>query len=110
MPITNQEIDDLLVTAFEGGINYWAEKIKCPLLMYPVTCVSEGATVIITLREPHDEAGTWEYTLTKGNVMKGIRRAAEQMGQSTTHFVENHDIEGADIAVQFALFDEIVYG
>ena len=114
MTLTQEMVGDILCTAFEGGITYWAESQEPSEwpdgAEWSHETLPRGATIKITLHEPHDEADTKSYTLTLPAFEQGIRRAAQHMGESIERFYENHDAVGADIAVQFALFDEIVYG
>jgi hypothetical protein len=118
MTITNEQIDDILASAFEGGINYWAGKAE-PEGDFPAgaefasEAVSRGGTVILHHDDPKtgdDGDFTARSKLVAANVRDGIRKAAKQMGQSTEAFLEDYDASGADIAVQFAIFGEVVYG
>lgn len=59
------------------------------------------------------EEDTTERTcrsLTRVKLESGIRKAAQHRGLTVRRFLDEQDADDADIAVQFALFGEIVYG
>jgi len=106
--ITNKMISDILVTCFEGGSNYWVEEVRLP------DEVPEGATYA---SDVPGLGGTIQVVDFEGPrpvdreiMVQGIIMAANYMGLSVEDFYENHDAESADIALQFALFGEIIYG
>ena len=105
--ITPQDMADLLVAALEGGINYWADSAipeSWPSeAKYASDVLQFGAAITI-------QADGADYTLTAENFELGIRKAADHHGQSVRKFIDDHDSERADSAVQFAIFGELVYG
>ena len=115
-----QHIDDLMVTALEGGINYWCRKAKiisCPrpedlaenvaaenVLASDV--ISKGGVLEMYDAESNDK---WELTLEK--FLKGLKWYCEKFGYTDMEdLIDNHDADTADSIVQYALFDEIVFG
>lgn len=117
--ITDTMVDDILTTAMEGGSSYWTREVRViggfpnvPSTMFPeagdVVYASECLTKGRNLRWTDDE-GT-RHTLTLAKMKRGIRKAAEHFGQTPAAFYDDHDATGADVAVQFALLGEIVYG
>jgi hypothetical protein len=114
--ITGEDVDDIVTTALEGGCNYWCD--KATLLdndykgaTYASEAVSKGGTLILHVN--HDgEAwdGETPKPLTRENMESGIKRAAIHFGKSVRVFLENQDAIYADVAVQFAVFDKIIFG
>jgi len=114
--ITPQMAEDILVTAIEGGINYWVDELDTSKVRYwdMEEILREGEKSRPLFRDGgmlwlQTEEGDW-YNFGVDAVIRGIRKAAAHYGQSVRNFYEDHDAEGADVAIQFALFSEIVYG
>ena len=113
--ISNQDIDDLMVTALEGGINYWCGKATITKLP---AGVKDGEEVIasdmisrdgvLTLFDA-ESADKWE--LTREKFIKGLVKTIEwgDFG-NVQNLMDGHDAETADVLIQYALFDEIVFG
>ena len=106
--IEHQLIDDIIVTALEGGINYWAD--RCRILTYgdakegdpASTVVAKGGT--ITIREAETEK---IYVLNRDMVLKGISKFIKEQKDFTD--CADLDANDADLIVQYALFNEIVF-
>ena len=113
--IDNQMIDDILVAAMEGGINYWCVRAlpkdndyKKELGgEYASDVISRGGTLVFKLSEPFDESGKLEYELTLENFKKGCE--LNQKNNPTFDF-EEHDAGDADNIIQYALFGELIFG
>ena len=114
--ITDEMVTDIVVTAFEGGSNYWIQRIEYvvtpevkyePFVKYGQEpfWTNGGAINVIEDEEP----GT-PHLLTKRVMRKGIKAAAEHYGLTPERFHEEHDAETADVALQLALLGEVVYG
>jgi len=116
--VSDQMVDEILTTALEGGINYWAVKAtpshwpSGPSTLFPgdqdvfaSEVLTKGADLIITV---DGEDATQTLTLRK--MKAGIREAAKLRKMTVEEFHENHDAGDADLAVQFAVFGEAVYG
>ena len=115
--VTQEDIDDIMVTALEGGINYWCGKAEVdgPYLgEYASEQISRGGTLIL-----HDtEEGRMEQ-LTKEKLLQGIRLYAEQPKSCDIFETVDHelhidccmvDAEVADSIIQYAVFSEVFYG
>jgi hypothetical protein len=108
--ITNEIMDGILTTAFEGGSNYWIDRAEIvdPAPTVPYEYISEvpsrGGTLMIFLAN-----GDGYHLLNRTKLIKGIRRAAQEAHTTPRDFYENHDAGSADTALQFALFDEQIY-
>ena len=111
MKITNEDINDLVTCALEGGINYWCEKAeitKQPTEEYEFASDVIGIGGEITL---HDAESDDTWVLDKEKFLKGVEKAIEHYEYADVEeLIDNHDAETADVIIQFAIFDEIVFG
>ena len=108
--ITQQQVDDLLCAAFEGGITYWCDNAAVEGIFpedatWAHETLTRGCNIAL-----HDYDDDMNYILTLGDFLKGIRMAANHWQQDVVTFLEDHDADSADAAVQYALFDRLVYG
>ena len=110
--LTQQDVDDIMVAALEGGINYWcreAEVVGEYLGEYASDQISRGGSLILYDAESSDK---WELTLEK--FLNGVKLYFEQgcHVQVEDNAIEIGDIDAgdADCIVQFALFGEVVFG
>jgi hypothetical protein len=122
--VTGEDIDNIVTTAFEGGITYWctrgAEVVKQPEDKeswdgWASTAISRGGEVKLF----DDEAGE-EFVLTKDKVINGVKMFLEckkHDPQYNAGVLEggrldcgNIDADVADIIIQYGLFEELVYG
>lgn len=110
--LIDPDIDDLMVTALEGGINYWCDLAKAKLVPdgieheYLSDLISRGGVI-----ELHDEVMDERYDLNLSKFLNGVTMACEHYGfNSAQELLENHDAEVADVIIQFAIFGEIKYG
>ena len=110
--LSQQDIDDIMVTALEGGINYWCRKAKV-VGEYLGECASEqisrGGTLVLYDAESSDK---WELTLEK--FLNGVKMYFEQgcHVQVEDNAIDAGDIDAgdADCIIQFALFGKEVFG
>ena len=123
---TSEEINDIIVTALEGGINYWCggativlttDKDKFPEFEGVLAEVSENvqyaSDVIgyggkLKLVDVEDEEEVWELDIEK--LLKGIEMYCKEFEISPSELMDSYDAESADSIVQYALFGELVYG
>ena len=110
---TQQDIDDILCSALEGGITYWcgeAEVVGEHLGDFASDQISRGG--ILKLYDNEDDAC---YELTLEKFQKGLQKFLEERGKEV---IDEHgaldttelDANDADLIVQYALFGEVVYG
>lgn len=111
--VTGEDIDDIMVSALEGGIAYWCE--RCEVVggyrgTYASEQISRGGTLIL-----HDEDGG--HVLTLETFLRGLRMWLELPDTSLAcidggdHMdTDAIDAEAADCIVQLALFGEVIYG
>lgn len=110
--LTQQDVDDIMVAALEGGINYWcreAEVVGEYLGEYASDQISRGGVLILHDAESPDE---WELTL--GKFLNGVKLYFEEgcHVQVNDGRIDAGDIDAndADCIVQFALFEKVVFG
>ena len=119
---TPEEINDLVVTALEGGINYWCGKANIfkskdgsfagvlpedqDKVKYASDIIGYGGTLILVDVEDNTEI----WTLTLDLMLKGIKMYCENENIALNELIDNHDADSADAIIQYALFDEIVFG
>ena len=121
LEISDSEIDDLMVTALEGGINYWCGSATIKRnadgsiegvdpeseVKYASDVISQGGTLILEdVEEPEEK---WE--LNKEKFLEGLASAIEwaEVG-SVESFIDGHDADWIDVLIQNALFKTIVFG
>jgi hypothetical protein len=114
--VTQQDIDDIMCAALEGGICYWcgrAEVVGEYLGEYASEQISRGGTLKLYDCEDMNEV----YELDRGKLLKGIKKAFEEGYYSEYEWCNGTvidtcqvDADVADVIVQIAVFDEVVYG
>ncbi len=114
--LTQQDIDDIMVGALEGGITYWCSSAEVVggeyLGEYASDQISRGGSLMLYDAESSDK---WELTLEK--FLNGVKLWL-QNGDDRYHALQKDgtldtgeiDGEMADLIVQYALFGELVFG
>jgi hypothetical protein len=112
--VTNEMVADFADTAREGGSNYWCDQLCCLQAPdRPLTYFGEklAAGAFYAAAEYDDDPTQREWhPLDAARMRTGIARAAEHFGRPIDVFHEQHDADEADVAFQFAILGEIVYG
>lgn len=123
VPVTKEDVTDIVVTAIEGGIGYWAclDNTGAEFASAPEDeAVSETTAKLllggkeVTFCDTEDEGEIWTLSLDK--LKNGLRLFAEggydhyHAFTSTGIDMSYLDAEMADIVFQLALFEEVVYG
>lgn len=113
--VTAEDMDDIMCAALENGICYWCDEaivVGTYLGEFASDQISRGGELILV-----DAEDGSEYLLTREKLLHGIQMAREQEyyrdyewwdGEKLDTY--NVDAEVADVIVQLALFDEIVFG
>ncbi len=117
--ISKTDVDDMIVTALEGGINYWAVSALPKNEDYReaegntdgyasgvLTC--GGSLMIETEEAPFRGSNETKFELTLDKFKKGWEKHIEE--SSGDFDLENYDAGDADAIVQYALFGELVFG
>lgn len=121
--VTPEDIDDIMVSALEGSMSYWANRTNVPkekrVAEWGYEQIARGGELHIHVVEPFDQNGTEWYVLTKEKFLKGLEIYLKEPKYSDCLEFVNHelridtcyvDADVADTIVQYALFGEIVYG
>lgn len=88
--ISKEDIDDIMVSALEGGITYRADKAepRCGIeFNFASDVISKGGSILI-----HDNEEDATYELTKAKLLQGIRMYAEQPKSSDIFEVIDHEL------------------
>ena len=111
--ITNEDIDDIMCAALEGGITYWcgkAEVVGDYLGEYAHEQISrDGALKLYDI----EDGSVYELTLFK--FLQGVRIYMENSDDPPIMYNNRIDAsfidaDAADSIIQYALFGDIVYG
>lgn len=117
---TNEDINDIMATALEGGITYWCGRVEVKDKdlkgqEYASDVISHDGTLLIYDSEDEDEV--WELTREKfiNGLKKFLQLCDKEYFKSIDYSIRELDIsmidaEDADIIIQYALFNEIVFG
>ena len=121
--VTTEDIDDIMVSALEGGIAYWADRAKVPekkrVSEWGHEQIARDGELHIHVVEPFDQDDTEWYILTKEKFMEGLKRWMKVPGAELIPLphgerlgIDTSQIDGAaaDEIIQYALFGEAVYG
>ena len=118
--LTQQDIDDIMVSALEGGVNYWCRSVVVEgdyLGEYASDQISRGGQLTFWLHEPLDD-GMSSYTLDLDKFLYGFQRWLENcyancgVVDSADGSVDCGQIDAtcADEIIQHALFGDLVFG
>lgn len=121
--ITEDDVDDIMCSALEGGINYWCDTAKVPeekrVARWGHEQIARDGELHIHVVEPFDQDDTEWYILTKEKFMEGLKRWMKAPGTELIPLphgerlgIDTSQIDGAaaDEIIQYALFGEVVYG
>lgn len=125
VPVTSDMIFHQLISAFEGGVTYWADRVD---LISPdqdtlktdehivwwgrTKALYEGEFEIVVTEEEESTAGAGrEHKLTPETVQRGIQVMATKYPRHFKDMIEeNGDATTGDVFLQCCLFGDIVYG
>lgn len=109
--VTQEQLNDLLITAVEGGIDYWSH-----VRNYKWENV-EDVSVEIGTYDDNDAPFEGDFVTVKASdLVKILHRLREfpiyplEKGASIASHLENMDIETGDTAVQLLMFGEVIFG
>lgn len=114
LKLTEEDIDDIMCAALEGGISYWCRKAEVVdeyLGEYASEQIARGGTLKLYDAEEDDV-----YELTLEKLLQGFELwvigGYDTYGAVSNGEVDTSEIdaEKADQIVQLALFDVIIYG
>ena len=114
--LTKEDIDDIMCSALEGGICYWASKAK---VVEEKRCgdwgheqIARGGALILHDAESSDK---WELNLEKflNGVKLRLQNGDDWYGAlqcDGTLDTGEIDADMADMIIQYAIFGEVVFG
>ena len=121
--VASEDIDDIMCTALEGGINYWCDEAAVDedkrVTEWGHEQIARGGELKIHVVEPFDDEDTEWFTLTKEKFMNGLKLYIARQGHVDFLEVVDHelrvdagyvDADAADTIIQYALFGDIIYG
>lgn len=118
--LTTQDVDDIMASALEGGINYWCSEAevveKLRAADWGHEQIARGGKLLLHLHEPFDESGTEVYELTLEKFVRGFKMWLENGGASSGAIVDEGidtctiDAVSSDTIIQYAVFGEPVFG
>ena len=116
--VTAEDIDDIMCTALESGITYWCNKAEVVgdyLGKYAHEQIARNGVLKL-----YDAESDEIYTLTRDKLLNGIKLAIEancldvraEYGWHIDTKIDTCciDAEIADVIVQMALFDDVIFG
>lgn len=110
--IDRQRLEDLLVTAFEGGSNYWISKVRWKSAKRDAyeAAFDDGVSIYISAERGDPRSGE-KYRLNLSNMRRGLQLMADKYPRHMADILaENDDATTADVFLQLSLFGEVVYG
>ena len=117
--VTQENVDDIMCTAFEGGITYWcprAELVKQPEsdIKYTHEAISRGGEI-----ELYDAEKDEKHLLTLEKFKEGLQRFLRCENHNSCYnsgVIQDGELDCgsidatcADMIIQYAIFGEIVY-
>ena len=115
--LSQEDVDDIMCGALEGGINYWCRKAEVVgdyLGEYASEQIARGGQLKL-----YDQEEDEVYTLDSEKLLNGIKLYAQNpVGCNCLDMVDGHleidfcnaDAIVCDAIIQYALFGEVVYG
>ena len=112
--VPHERLNDLLVTAFEGGITYWcsgieraADTIESKALPYHSDALLAGARLSLTVFDDEEAS----YPLDLHDCAAGLVTMSTKYPKHFADFLaENEDATTADVFIQCCIFGELIYG
>lgn len=117
--VTEKDIADLLITAWEGGSSSWIEAVRIVAVPSVIAFQESPNRIYKKVDYPLNEGGVVRVTgegekprdLNRQSIEKGLQVMAEKYPLHFTDFIkENYDATTADVFLQCCLFGEVVYG
>jgi len=100
VPVTSQQLSDMLITAVEGGSTYWCELLEISQdRSYQDPTLFKSPEVTLSVTPEDDES-----------ITKTIAQIIQASAIMSTIDMENFDAEDADRWFQTVMLGEIVYG
>lgn len=123
--LDTERLFGLLCSAFEGGSNYWITLVDTKLTNEEIkqkrtekpdyswiydAVLYEGGSVLIHV-DMNEDGNVKIHELTLDKFIKGVQRLFDTYPHEAKAILEEQDdANTGDIALQLALFDEVVFG
>lgn len=114
--ISDQRIKDALITALEGGSNYWyfvnfdkgniPLKVDCAMSEHIVNSVMDGHYVAIEDIETGENLGV----LSHSSIEKGLQLLSKDYPSIAASITDHLDASESDILLQLCVMGEVVFG
>ena len=106
--VTDDHLDSILVGAFEGGSNYWAAKVEVAKDDYKgkkfaSECVAAGGILNIYVEGAC-------HTLDRDMLINGLQQFINESKRFGHLWPDGGDAGTDDMILQYALFEEVIYG
>ena len=112
LKVYNYHLDCILSGAFEGGSNYWADRVEVVEddyhgAEYASEVISHGGRLLI-----HKQDDDVPILLTKEKMLKGCKLyvAGDKDTKGRTFDIDRWDAIDHDMILQYSLFGEGIYG
>lgn len=114
-----EDIDDILCGAMEGGSNYWCDRVDVIgdyLGEYASEQIGRGGKLRFHVKEPFDDESTEWYEMDREKFLHGLQEWLNSYPDISSFLYKNEldcgqiDAGMADSIVQYALFDEEIFG
>jgi hypothetical protein len=101
---TEEQVKDIVITAVEGGINYWA--------VVRNYAPDAGTVTVYEMDTDDPRKVTKIHHVTPATIRKGLRLASQSEHEHIRIMAASDilDAEEADVIVQLGLLGEVVYG
>ena len=114
--VTERDIEDILITAFEGGIDYWCDYITNLKgeAIHPINAIAfikEG--IPVRLHEIEDDEPDNTHLLSLKLIKKGLKKFVKHhpsVLDGRELDTGNIDAEYADQIIQLSIFKKLVFG
>ena len=113
--ISTEDIDDIVTTALEGGICYWCRRAEVKgkyLGEFASEQISRGGVLVL-----HDSVDGKKRELNKEKLLSGVKQYLEDEEDSVGCSKGVYELDCcmvdatvADMIIQYAIFDDIIYG
>ena len=120
LEISDELIEDILCTAFEGGITYWADNVSCEDNKYMKDVGGWKHEYLTKTKKKdavmyiHDISDEQKHPITKKSIIDALQKMDDPKYKYTKALSrileQTYDADDADIVVQTACFGEVVYG
>ena len=118
--ISDKLIEDILCTAFEGGITYWANNVSCEDKedmkkvggwKHEYLTKTKKKDAVMYIHDIYDGA---KHPITKKSIIDALQKMDYKENGCTKALQrilnEQYDSDDADLMVQMACFGKVIYG